>query len=230
MIGKNKKSAKNKYDFSIKPDWYYRMYRKEMIKFVPFNSAKILDVGCSSGLFGEQLKKLLMAEVWGVELDPLSAKKASLVLKKVLAGDISLLMNDLPNRYFDTIVFNDVLEHLVDPFGILLKMKGKLTKNGVIVTSLPNIRYLETLKKLLIDKKWNYEDAGILDKTHLRFFTYKSIIEMFDSLEFDMIRIEGIHPIKSLYFKLFDLLTFRLFSDTRYMEFACVVKPRKSVK
>src|SRR3989344_2104623 len=179
MKNKNPIASRDKFDFSVKPDWYYGLYRTEMIKFVPKTAKKILDVGCSSGLFGIQLKKTLDAEVWGIELDKKSAKIASKSLNKVLCGDVSEIIKNLPDSYFDIIVFNDVLEHLIDPYGVLLKMKKKLSPEGLIVCSLPNIRYIVALKRLILDKQWKYDDSGVLDKTHLRFFTLKSIKDMF---------------------------------------------------
>ena len=68
-----------------------------------------------------------------------------------------------------------MLEHLVEPFEVLEKMKAKLVKNGEIIVSIPNVRYIKNLYHLLIEKDWQYQDNGILDRTHLRFFTEKSI-------------------------------------------------------
>ncbi len=225
MRNKLKSTFYNPFDFSSKPNWYYGLYRKEMIKYVPRTAKTILDVGCSSGLFGAQLKKVLGAEVWGIELNKESALKANAKLSKVLIGDINELIKDIPDSYFDAVVFNDVLEHLVDPFEVLLKMKKKLAPEGVIVCSLPNIRYIVTLKRLLINKQWKYEDSGIMDKTHLRFFTLNSIKYMFKSLNFEILKIEGINSINLWFVPLLIIITFGYFSDTKYQEFACVVKP-----
>ncbi|MCX6778936.1 MAG: class I SAM-dependent methyltransferase, partial [Candidatus Magasanikbacteria bacterium] len=190
------------------------------------DAKKILDVGCGMGLFGEQLKKKLNAEVWGMELDNKSGLVAKEKINRVLIGDVFQLINDLPNTYFDCIVFNDILEHLADPFSLLSRIKEKLSTNGVIVCSIPNVRYFINLKNLLVQKQWKYEDAGILDKTHLRFFTQKSIVDMFESLDYKIIKMEGINPINSWKFTLLNILSLRYLSDTEYLQFACVAKPK----
>lgn len=205
---------------------YYQGSRPEMQNLIPENSKKILEIGCGEGFFGMATKKRLSAEVWGVEYDQESAKKAEDKLDKVLCGDINILANDLPEAYFDCIVFNDVLEHLVDPYSILDKMKSKLTPEGVIVSSIPNIRYFLVLKKYLVNRDWKYEEAGVMDRTHLRFFTKKSIIRMFDELDFQIIHIEGINSTKSLKFKIANIISLGIFNDSRYMQYACVVKPK----
>jgi 2-polyprenyl-3-methyl-5-hydroxy-6-metoxy-1,4-benzoquinol methylase len=213
-------------DYSTKPDEYYSHARTEMTQFIPKTIKRMLDVGCSSGAFGAQFKHNLQAEVWGVEYDPKVAELAKAKLDKVLPGDIIEIVDDLPNAYFDCITFNDVLEHLVDPYKVLTLMKDKLTPNGIIVCSIPNIRWFYALKSILLDKQWKYEDGGIFDRTHLRFFTQKSIIDMFNSLDFKILRMQGINELSSWKFDLFNILFLGHFSDSRYMQFACVVTPK----
>lgn len=198
--------------------------RPEMISYIPKNAKKILEVGCGSGLFGHQLKCELNAEVWGVELNADAAASAEKRIDKILVGDIHQLAGSLPSAYFDCIVFNDVLEHLINPFDVLSKMRKKLSPGGVVVCSIPNIRYFFTLKDLLIKKQWEYADNGILDRTHLRFFTKKSIMNMFNSLNYEIIKIEGIHAAKSWKLTLLNILFAGHLSDTKYLQFACVAK------
>ncbi len=215
---------KNLQDLSVKPSDYYSQNRPEMIDFIPPNAKVVLDVGCGEAWFGAQLKKKFNLDVWGIELDEAAGFEARKKIDKVYIGDIDKLIKDMPDNFFDCIVFNDVLEHLVDPFSLLLNLKSKLTANGVIVSSIPNVRYFFTLKDLLVKKQWEYEDAGILDKTHLRFFTEKSIIKMFTSLGYKVETIRGINPIKSWKFTLLNILSLGYLSDTKYMQFASVVK------
>lgn len=215
----------NLQDLSVKPEGYHTQYRPEMMKYIPEGAKKILDVGCGEALFSYQLKQKLNAEVWGIEIETDAGAVAQTRIDKVLIGDLSGIIEDLPDSYFDCIVFNDVLEHLVDPFNILLNIKKKLNSQGLIVSSIPNVRYFYNLRDLLIKKQWRYEDAGILDKTHLRFFTFRSIVEMYKSLGSDVILIEGINPITLWKFNLLNFLSFGYLSDTRFSQFACVVKP-----
>jgi 2-polyprenyl-3-methyl-5-hydroxy-6-metoxy-1,4-benzoquinol methylase len=213
-------------DLLVKPEDYFVQTRPEMLSFIPKNAKRILEIGCASGLFGAQLKRDLKAEVWGVETDNDTSAVAREKLDHVLVGDIFQLMEDLPDRYFDCLVFNDVLEHLVDPFAVLLRMKGKIAQDGVVVCSIPNVRFFYILKNFLISKQWKYEDAGIMDKTHLRFFTKNSIIDMFNTLGYRVLKIEGINGIRSWKFSLINALSLGYLSDTRYLQFACVVKPK----
>ena len=128
---------------------YYSYKRPEMLAFVPENSKKILDIGCGEGSFSLSMKNKFKAEVWGIEINPSAAEIAKKSLDKVIVGDIIKVISDTPNSYFDCIVFNDVLEHMSDPYAVLEIIKSKLTKNGVIVCSIPNVRHISVLKKLL---------------------------------------------------------------------------------
>jgi 2-polyprenyl-3-methyl-5-hydroxy-6-metoxy-1,4-benzoquinol methylase len=214
----------NLIDLHEKAPGYYSQGRFEMLEFIPSSAKKILDVGCGEGWFGEQLKKV-GKEIWGIEIDRKSAFAGEGRLFRVIVGDAVSAISDLPDKYFDCVVCNDVLEHLVDPYNFLLKMKLKLSPEGLIVASIPNVRYFYNLKKLLIEKQWKYENFGILDKTHVRFFTEKSIRETFNFLGFEILRIQGINAFKpSWKFKILNLFLFGNLSDTLYLQFACVIK------
>jgi 2-polyprenyl-3-methyl-5-hydroxy-6-metoxy-1,4-benzoquinol methylase len=212
-------------DLSTKPAQYFNWPRSEMLTFVPSSAKRILDVGCGEGTFARNMKERRNAEVWGAELVPAIAQVASTQLDKVLCGDIMQQLRDLPDAYFDCITFNDVIEHLADPYTMLAAMKRKLSPEGVIVCSIPNVRSFRNLFELVIRGEWQYAEAGILDKTHLRFFTRKSIAEMFTSLGYEILRLEGINPTRSLRVTLFNIATLGFFNDTRYLQFACVAKP-----
>lgn len=200
--------------------------RIEMLEFIPKTSKIFLDVGCGEGLFSLELKNKFATEVWGVEISKNSYELAKNKLDKVLFGKIEDVINLIPDNYFDCIIFNDSLEHLVDPFAILTKIKNKLKKNNsYIVSSIPNIRNFYVLQELLIDKNFEYKDSGILDRTHLRFFTKKSIIKMFKELNYEIVSIKGINPLRSRKFELINFLLFNFLEDSRYLQFACVVKP-----
>ncbi|MGD8777575.1 MAG: glycosyltransferase [Ignavibacteria bacterium] len=164
---------------------YYEYNRPEVQKLVNPNSKKILDVGCGSGVMAFELKEKLNAEVWGIEPVEKAAKKAETKLDKVISGSIESALDKLPDNYFDSIIFADVLEHLVDPKEIIESIKLKLKSKGEIVTSIPNVRHWTMIKKL-IEGDWRYEDAGILDKTHLRFFTIDTAIELFSKCGFNV--------------------------------------------
>lgn len=158
---------------------YYGQNRPEIQELIKSTSKKILDVGCAEGLLSGEVKEKLHAEVWGIEVVESVAKKAELVLDKVLCMGVEEAIPLLPDNYFDTIVFADVLEHLVNPEDVLKKMGAKLKDDGEIIISLPNIGHWSTILNLL-QGEWEYQDAGILDRTHLRFFTRSSIYRMIE--------------------------------------------------
>ncbi len=216
-------------NLNSKPHEYYNQKRPEMLKFIPQNAKTILDVGCGKGSFAKQLKTDSNKKVWGIEIEKQAGKIAQSKLDKVYIGNAAQIIKTLPNNFFDCIVFNDVLEHFVDPYKILTETKEKLAKKGTVVCSIPNVRYIATLKELLIKKDWQYRNEGILDKTHLRFFTKKSIVKMFNNLGYKVEIIKGINPHKSIKFTILNTVFLGQLSDTKYLQYACVAKPNYNV-
>ena len=182
---------------------YYNLFRPEMLQFVPISAQKILEIGCGSAGFSAQIKKCQSCEIWGVELNQDSAKKAEKVIDKVLCGDIVQLLSTLPNTYFDCIVMNDVIEHLIDPELVLIELSAKLNSSGVFVLSVPNVRFWKNWINFVLRKDWNYTDDGILDRTHYRFFTKKSLKRMFQKLNFEVQIFKGINKTNTWKAKLF---------------------------
>jgi methionine biosynthesis protein MetW len=218
-------SAENFNKTDSKPSVYYQRHRREIEPFIPTDVRRVLDVGCGQGFFGEMLKSTREIEVWGVELDAVSAKEASRRLDRVLTGDVEQNLNSLSDGYFDCITFNDVLEHLVDPWNILRLIKSKLRPGGVVVSSIPNIRYFYALREVLVDRQWPYRGYGIFDKTHLRFFTYKSMIDLFNASGFDVVKIHGINGFDSWKFSMLSKLFLNKISDMRYEQFVVIASP-----
>ena len=214
-------------DMVAKPAGYYSNKRSEMVSLIPLTSTKILDCGCGEGYFAEEVKRqFVSSEVWGLELDEASAEIAREKIHAVLQGDLAETIGQLPENYFDCITFNDVLEHLVNPYEILTRLRMNLSPNGVIVCSIPNVRYWRVFKKYVFGKNFRYEDNGVMDRTHLRFFTKRSINEMFEDLNFEVIIMKGLKPTPSVGFAIANFLTFGSLSDCRYIQYAVVVKPK----
>jgi len=146
--------------------------------------AKILEVGCASGYFGAVLKNE-GHELWGIEISPEAAVQASTRLDHVYVGTIEdfLKEHDGQNIGFDYIIFGDVLEHLTDPTKVLRKCHSLLKYDGRVIASIPNVAHL-AVRLMLLDGRWKYSKLGIMDDTHLRFFTKSSILEMFSDAKF----------------------------------------------
>lgn len=172
---------------------YFSGERKEMLTFIPENCERLLDVGCGEGGFGALVKAKNNSEVWGVDINRDAIDAAKNKIDKAIVGDF-ISNFELPDCYFDVITFNDSLEHFVDPISALKLCKTKLKKDGKIICCLPNVRYFENIHHLLIDLDWKYEDSGILDYTHLRFYTQKSMRRLFDELGYNIESIVGIKP------------------------------------
>jgi 2-polyprenyl-3-methyl-5-hydroxy-6-metoxy-1,4-benzoquinol methylase len=224
--------------YDTKPTEYFQYVRPEMLRVVPAHCRRVLDVGCAEGAFGESLKKTRGIEVWGVEPTKSAAATAMAKLDKVIAGVFGP-ENALPVGTFDCIVFNDVLEHMIAPEMALRYARTLLAPGGVVVASIPNIRYFPMVYQLMIHARWEYVDAGILDKTHLRFFTRSSIVNMFDSEGFAIDTICGINVYNGPFdsrrplwwaFRLANVLTRKKFDDMRFLQFAVVAKPIKQLE
>src|SRR5690606_19979004 len=178
-------TARNLLDMEVKPQGYYSGLRKDMLPYVPRSTRRLLEVGCAEGAFSSQLKGDRGLEAWGVEMNSTAAQVAASRLDKVVHGRAEDVLDQIPDSYFDCIVCNDVLEHIYDPYSLLLALKGKLAADGVLVASIPNIRYYKVLGELLFKRQWRYADSGVLDKTHVRFFTRESLREMSQELGLD---------------------------------------------
>ncbi|MFT5926366.1 MAG: 2-polyprenyl-3-methyl-5-hydroxy-6-metoxy-1,4-benzoquinol methylase [Rubritalea sp.] len=209
-------------DYDNKPDGYYDNIRHEMIQFLPSDPNKILDVGCGNGAFAEALKGITNAEVWGIEYMEDQAKIALGKLDKVFSGPCENFLDELPDNYFDAIYFNDVLEHLVDPYMVLDKIKNKLTNNGVVISSIPNVRHHKTFLKTLFRKDWKYLDHGVMDRTHLRFFTGKSIRAMYEDLGYTVLLHKGLNKSKSIRPFLYNIPLLFTHMDIRNLQYATV--------
>ncbi len=211
-------------DYNNKPEDYYSNVRKEMLKYLPSGAAKIIDVGCGNGAFGKVLKEKGITEVWGIELMPDEAALAEKTLDKVFAGPVEGNLDKLPTEYFDVAYFNDVLEHLSDPYDVLKKIKTNLKTGGVVISSIPNIRYHNALIKMLVKKDWEYEKFGVMDHTHLRFFTGKSIRRMYEDLGYVVETHEGINKSRSLKPYLYNIPVLFTALDIRYPQYATVAR------
>jgi len=158
---------------------YFRNVRDDIVSLVPGDANNILEIGCAAGMTGNKLKQRPGVYVAGVELDHRAAVEAKKVLDDVIEGNIETLELPFREKRFDCILFADVLEHLIDPLDVLKKTRKFLKTDGSVIASIPNVQYLGLVSQL-VEGNWTYQDEGILDRTHLRFFTYHEIIKLFD--------------------------------------------------
>jgi 2-polyprenyl-3-methyl-5-hydroxy-6-metoxy-1,4-benzoquinol methylase len=206
---------------------YYARTRPEMLPLVPANAQRVLELGCGEGGFAATVKQRTGADVWGIEFNAEAARQASAVLDRVLVGDADAQIAELPDAFFDVIICNDVLEHLVNPVATLEKLRAKMQSGGSIVASIPNIRYLPALTQIVLRRDFPQQEHGIFDRTHLRFFTRKSMVRMFESAGFSVQRMKGINAYYGPLGVVLTIVTLGYFADGFFLQYACVASPVK---
>lgn len=158
---------------------YYSYVRMEIERLLPAAApGRILEIGCASGATLAWLKRRWPAtETVGVDgYAPIEAELAKNA-DRALIHDLEESLPDIGR--FDLILALDVLEHLRDPLAVLKGLVQRLSPRGAVIISVPNIAYFEVLFGLA-KRQFRYREAGILDKTHLRFFTEESVIELLE--------------------------------------------------
>lgn len=167
---------------------------------LPFIAAgtRVLDLGCATGW---QARHLVQqgCQVVGVEVDAEAAAMATAWCERVIVCDLDMadLPTELGDDRFDVVAAGDILEHLRDPARVLRSVRRLLRPDGRVVASIPNVAH-GSVRLALLTGAFPYEDAGLLDRTHLRFFTIESITELFDAAGFaidELVRIEA--PIEA---------------------------------
>lgn len=167
---------------------YHDLLRPEILNLIPITAKAILDLGCGTGTLGRALKKRQPCIVTGIELDKEAAATATKNLDICLCDNLNRYDPALRHRTYDCIVLADILEHLIAPWPVLKKFVSVLEENGSLIASIPNISHpyiISELKKEL----FRYQPAGILDVTHLRFFTKTTIGQMFYKTGLKIIKI-----------------------------------------
>lgn len=204
---------------------YHTNARPEMLPFVPAAAQRILDVGCGAGVFASALKRERPgAEVWGVEPEALAHASAAKVLDHAVHGLFDEMLG-LPAAHFDAIVFNDSLEHFPDHRPALRLALRLLAPGGVLVASVPNVRYWPHLRHYLFEADWRYENEGIRDHTHLRFFTRRSFLRSVHEAGFDVLDTQGINACwTGLRLRVAQTLLPAGMQDLLYLQFAVTAR------
>jgi len=206
---------------------YQQRPRKELLELIPLENrnGSMLEIGAGAGdtlLYAKE--NSFARNIYGVELFQIKgSNQESNIFSDFIIGNIETMTLPFEHSQFDVIVCGDVLEHLIDPSETLKQLKKYLKPNGVIIASIPNIREFETMKKIFFQGDFRYEDSGILDRTHLRFFCKKNIIDLFENQDYNIINIVssnkglGMRYLKRLrVFKLFLQIFFEEFVTVRY--------------
>lgn len=153
----------------------------------------VLDIGCATGWQSRQLVERGCTVV-GVEVDPAAAERARRWCQRVVVCDLDVadLAVEIGDERFDVIAAGDVLEHLRDPVGLLRSVAPLLRAGGRVVASIPNVAH-GSVRLALLTGAFPYAEAGLLDRTHLRFFTRDSVEELFASSGYTIDALDRMH-------------------------------------
>lgn len=155
---------------------------------------RVLDVGCASGYLARRFKANGCSVV-GIEFNPEEAESARVYCDTVLTANAETLpASTFSSGTFDVIVYADVLEHMRHPDRVLRTQQRWLSSDGYVIVSLPNIAFLSIRLQLLFGR-FNYRDFGILDKTHLRFYTLVTAKELLNCAHYS---VKGFEPVGRL--------------------------------
>ena len=153
------------------------------------NDKRVLDVGCATGYIAKKLKEQ-GCEVTGLDISPEAIKEARQVCDQAFVADVQVgLPNEIKKSSFDYIVLADVLEHLTEPQNALQNLSPYLKPTGQVLISTPNIANYAVRLRLLAGR-FDYTESGIMDRTHLHFFTHRSLIEMLDRAGYQIVRFD----------------------------------------
>ncbi len=156
-----------------KSETYFSHARQEIEPLLPQQCGRTLEIGCGSGATLNWLRQIKRASYTvGIEISPLAAETARKLVDEVHSIDFEQV--DLPAspEKFDVILCLDVLEHLLDPWKTVDRLVSDyLAEGGTLIVSLPNVQHYSVVLPLLFRGRWQYQEAGLLDRTHLRFFT-----------------------------------------------------------
>ncbi|MFK5882353.1 MAG: class I SAM-dependent methyltransferase [Sulfurospirillum sp.] len=204
-------------NYKVKPKNYFSNVRLDLLNLTPKCNKRgnVLEIGAGSGdtlLYAKQ--NGYAKKIYGVELCELkNSFQKSEEFEEFIIGNIEQIKLPFEKNFFDVILCGDVLEHLVDPYNIVRKLRLILKDDGVLIASLPNIRQIQILKQIFLEGDFKYTNAGILDKTHLRFFCKKNMLELFEKNGFEVVNIVSniyLHGGKT---SLFNKLTFGKFEE-----------------
>lgn len=174
-------------------DLYFGYDRREVVRFLPASCQRVLEIGCGEGQFSKYIRS--SQEYWAIEPNLESSRIAAQRIPRVLCGTFDSCRAHLPDGHFDLVICNDVIEHMPDHASFLDQIRLKMNRGAFLVGSVPNVRYITNLFDLLIRRDWPYTDCGVLDRTHLRFFTERSLRRSLEEHGFVIEALVGINSV-----------------------------------
>ncbi len=213
--------------YTNKSDEYFAHARKEILPMLPPNAGRVLELGCGAGATLGWLREIHKASYTvGIEISEAAADVAKLHADEIHWTDFEHDDIDLQGQKFNVILCLDVLEHMVDPWSVVDRLVTKyLEVGGTLIVSLPNVRHYSVVLPLLFGGRWDYAKEGLLDRTHLRFFTRESAIKLIEisDMRLEMIATTGLERGRKA--RYVDWMTLALLR--RFFEYQYLIKARK---
>ncbi len=180
-------------DYKLKPVQYFSNARNDLIRYIQKRkNQKILEIGAGTCETLLALKENNYSDfVVGVDMIHIEdSNQTNALIDDFVLGNIENIDLNYVN-FFDVIILGDIVEHLINPWETLNKISKYLKQGGIIVSSIPNFLYYQNIKTVVLDADFKYQDSGILDRTHLRFFCKKNIIDLFEENKFEITLISS---------------------------------------
>lgn len=195
---------------------YYNNSRPEIVELIEGHNNIILDVGCGAGGLADSLKNTgRCSSIYGIEIDEEASAKARTLMNDVYNVDLNQIrlagvIDKLYLKSFDYIICADILEHLIDPYMVVTDLIHYLKPGGKLIISIPNVRHWTVLVSLVLRGKWDYQCDGILDMTHLRFFTKSTAVSLVRTAGLKLLSTQGLTSFKG---RMLNRITFEILSE-----------------
>lgn len=188
-------SPETKISYEEKPASYFGGVRRDYVAALEVDpEAAILEIGCAEGGTGAlALSEQKCGRYVGVDLHEASAEKARRVLTEVHVGNVETMTLPFADESFDVLILSEVLEHLIDPWSVCARLSKLVRPGGRIFASSPNVSHHRVIRQLLRGR-WELTDRGVMDRTHMRWFTPRSYAAMFEGAGFAIDRVEPVTP------------------------------------
>jgi SAM-dependent methyltransferase len=187
---------------------YFGGVRRDFLDLLPRSgTVDVLEIGCGSGETGAAaIAAGLCRSYSGVELAPQAAAMARTRLNTVIEGNVEQMELPWPDGHFGAVLMSEVLEHLIDPWTVVKRVAAKLQPGALVLASSPNVAQMAIVRGLLSDR-WELTEAGVMDRTHLRWFTQGSYRQMFEDAGIRIDEVRAMAP-PGPFGSLFNAVTF----------------------
>jgi len=201
---------------------YFAHPRKEIEALLPAGGCRVLEIGCGTGATLSWLRREKgYVHTTGCEISSKAAAHARTCVDEVIVGNAESLTDEQFARCgsFDVVLCLDVLEHMLDPWAFLSRLRSRLDPRGTLIASIPNARNVDLIGPLVLKGKWDYRPEGILDKTHLRFFTRSTALDLIAGCGLKIDRVLDVMPAAGSRRSMINRVTFGVLRDFFTVQF-----------